>query len=134
MYFENGRKYKITCLYTHQGFDRNIFLVHVNSLKERFQFVRRMVLGRLEATSYAHASNLSSVGPPNSTLTRRTWQPSWWWCNVWCFTVAEAPVVHFQPCLTFVLLHCGTGHLKNRLLPDLKPSQNVTKAFTLQTV
>ena len=22
--------------------------------------------------------------------TQRTWQPLWWWRNVWCFTVAEA--------------------------------------------
>ena len=22
--------------------------------------------------------------------TQRTWQPLWWGCNVWCFTVAEA--------------------------------------------
>ena len=36
------------------------------------------------------------------------------------------------------LKHCGKGHLKTRLLPDLKPSENVpnrgTKAFTLQTM
>ena len=34
------------------------------------------------------------------------------------------------------LKHCGiiVDLKKNRLLPDLKPSQNVLKAFTLQTV
>ena len=37
----------------------------------------------------ANASNSSSVGPPNSTTCKRTWQPLWWGHNILSFTVAE---------------------------------------------
>ena len=54
-----------------------------------FSFAGWMILGRLICQFYScgHASNLPSVGPPNSTTQKG---PSWWGSNVCCLTVIEA--------------------------------------------
>ena len=56
-----------------------------------FWFARRTNLGRLNDTlSRVRMRQLCHPRSSQFYNTQGTWQPLWWQCNVWCFTVAEA--------------------------------------------